>query len=266
MDDDAPVSAGEQFVKLVEIMHRLRSECPWDRQQTHKTLRPYLLEETHEVLAALDDDRHDLLREELGDLLLQVVFHAELAAEAGTFTITEVVEGICGKLTRRHPHVFGDAGPATVEDVLRRWEGIKASVEAKGSCLEGVPAALPALSKAVRVLSKVQQVGIPLWAADEALQVVEEALAVLSPGRGDGPDDEKASAVGALLLGVALLARSGGIDAEDALRKAISEVEREFRREERAVLCQGRTLADLSAHEREEIGARLRRTCRGCDR
>ncbi len=257
------MSAGEHFEKLVEIMHRLRLECPWDRQQTHKTLRPYLLEEAHEVLAALDDDRHDLLRDELGDLLLQVVFHAEVAAEAGRFTIVEVIEGICRKLERRHPHVFGDAGPATVDDVLRRWEGIKASVEAKESCLDGVPAALPALLKAARMLSKMRQAGIAPWAPDEALPAAEEALAALSPGREDRPDEEKARAAGVLLLAATVLSGSSGVDAEDALRTVLGEVEREFRREERAVLRRGRTLADLSGGEREEMGARLRRVGRG---
>lgn len=182
------MSAAEEFTRLVDVMRRLRKGCPWDRSQTHGTLRPYLLEEAYEVLHALDEERYDELCEELGDLLLQVVFHAELAEEAGRFDIEDVLRAINEKLVRRHPHVFGDKEAHTPADVLRRWESIKRNEEQRPSSLHGIPAELPALVKAVRTLSKVRQTGVdPFGRRDVAADARRWLERLTAAGRATPP-------------------------------------------------------------------------------
>ncbi|MDZ7346395.1 MAG: MazG family protein, partial [candidate division KSB1 bacterium] len=144
------MSVGKEFEKLVEIMAKLRSDegCPWDREQSHKSLRRHLLEETYEVLEAIDNENPEQLKTELGDLLLQVVFHAQLAADAGDFSIEQVVESINDKLIRRHPHVFGEAVIRTAQEQVVAWEKSKLKREGKKSVIDGVPTHLPALLRA----------------------------------------------------------------------------------------------------------------------
>ncbi|MDZ7373487.1 MAG: nucleoside triphosphate pyrophosphohydrolase, partial [candidate division KSB1 bacterium] len=159
---------GKQFERLVEIMATLRGEkgCPWDKEQTHRSLRQYLLEEAYEVIEAIDEGRYDDLAEELGDLLLQAVFHAQIAAEEGRFTIADVLQGINDKLVRRHPHVFGDAVIETAREQTRHWEKVKRD-EGKQSAVEGVPRELSALLRAHRVQAKASTVGFDWKRADE---------------------------------------------------------------------------------------------------
>jgi len=194
---------GARLLDLVRVMDRLRQECPWDREQTHATLARYLLEETYETLEAIDSEDLDHLREELGDLLLQVYFHARVAAEAGErgFTIDDVAGGIVEKLVRRHPHVFArpvhdpDADPVTRDDVESSWETLKAREKGRASVLDGIPLALPALALADKVLGRAEKVG---------------AVA------GAGPDPW-----GDRLLALVVEARAAGVDPEQALRRAV---------------------------------------------
>ena len=152
----------KEFDKLVDIMAQLRKDCPWDRKQTHKSLRQYLIEETYEVVEALDNENLDNLKEELGDVLLQVLFHSEIAKENSSFELKDVIEHISEKLIRRHPHVFGDVEVNSTQEVLENWESIKIK-EGKKSALSGVPDVLPALLKAYRIQEKAARVGFD-WA------------------------------------------------------------------------------------------------------
>jgi XTP/dITP diphosphohydrolase len=215
-DGDRPV--GVALLELVTVMDRLRRECPWDAKQTHESLAPYLLEETYEALEALE--RHDLtaLREELGDVLLQVFFHARVAAERsdGTgWTIDDVADGIAAKLVRRHPHVFGDVSVSGADEVKRNWDEIKrAEREARdgaaASALDGVPMGQPALSLAAQLLRRAQSAGAPADLAD--LPVSGQPGQPAEPGA--------VSAIGAELFAVAARARASGLDPELELRHA----------------------------------------------
>jgi XTP/dITP diphosphohydrolase len=188
---------GSRLLDLVAVMDRLRTECPWDRKQTHRSLAPYLLEETYETLEAVESGDLQHLREELGDLLLQVFFHARVAAEAGPsgFTVDDVATGIVDKLVHRHPHVFADVEVADADEVDRNWEDLKAAEKGRASVLDGVPLALPALALADKVLGRAARVGV-------------------APGPVDG-------SLGERLLALVVTARAGGEDAEQALRDAV---------------------------------------------
>jgi XTP/dITP diphosphohydrolase len=206
-DSSAPARPGHRFVDLVEVMDTLRSPdgCPWDGQQTHESLVKYLLEEAYEAAEAIEDGDEQALREELGDVLLQVVFHARIAAERPDgWTIDDVVAGIVDKLVRRHPHVFGSAVAATAGDVEANWERLKAAEKGRTSALDGVPLAQPALALASALLGRTAKAGlnVPVNAAVEEPPAVDE------------------DSVGQLLLAVVALARAAGVDPEAALRSA----------------------------------------------
>jgi len=207
-------------------MARLRSHegCPWDREQDHRSLRPCLLEEAYEVLEAIDREDPEALRQELGDLLLQVVFHAQLAAETGQFDIDDVVKGLRDKLVARHPHVFGESSAETPEQVLHQWDDLKRRErgEEEGSTrpVTDVPKALPALSRAQVVQRRAARAGLAPSAA-QAAGAVREALEELAR---EDIDAQQAQAVcGAMLLAAVDLARIAGIDAEQALRERVDQ-------------------------------------------
>lgn len=201
---------GAALLQLVHVMGRLRRECPWDREQTHESLAPYLLEETYEVLEALDSGDPDGLREELGDLLLQVYFHAQVASEGAgeAWTVDDVARGLIGKLVRRHPHVFADVAVRLAGDVEANWDRLKAAEKRRDSVLDGVPATLPALAYAEKVLIRLRRAGL-----------LGDDVAVPR-----GADAE--SRVGAELLAMVLAARTESVDAEGALRRTVRELAR----------------------------------------
>ena len=208
--------AGARLLELVAVMSRLRRECPWDAKQTHGTLAPHLLEESYEALEALESGDPDDLREELGDVLLQVMFHAEVASERtdGTgYTIDDVAEGIAAKLVRRHPHVFGDVTVSGADEVKQNWDAIKAAErEAKsgapGSVLDGVPFGQPALALAAQLQRRAERAGVPGELAD-------------LEGEGDPADTETSpSEIGAELFALVARARAAGLDPELELRAA----------------------------------------------
>ncbi len=253
------MSVGESFEELVRVMHTLRRECPWDRVQTYETLRTYLLEETYEVLHALDERDYQELREELGDLLLQIVFQAEIAREGGLFDVGDVVRLITEKLRRRHPHVFAEVSAETPDEVVRRWERIKTDVEQKPSVLDGVPRELPGLLKATRILEKLRQTGIDVLPPGGALELAREYIG----GAGAGDGTENAAAM--LCLAAAALARDRDVNPEDALRRALGRLRSAFREEEQALRQEGRRLQDLSPQERVRLAERLRTAVRKGD-
>jgi XTP/dITP diphosphohydrolase len=229
---DGPDAARDAVADLVEVMDRLRSPggCPWDAEQTHASLLPYAIEEVFEVVEAVETGDRLALREELGDLLLQVVFHARVAQEHATdsFGLDEVAAGIAAKLRHRHPHVFGDAEVADAEDVHRRWELIKKAEKARESALDGVPPGMPALARAEKVIGRARRAGLPV--AETVADIVADA------GRGPGgspadsapevsPTASVEARLRAELLTLALRAQEAGIDAEAVLRGAVRELE-----------------------------------------
>jgi tetrapyrrole methylase family protein/MazG family protein len=245
-------AAGTRFVSLLELMARLRGEggCPWDREQTRTSLRPYLIEEAHEVVQAIDEGSRDHLVEELGDLLFQVVFHSQLGAEAGEFTMEDILDRVCDKMTRRHPHVFGDRPLADSREALAQWERIKQEeTGATRSALDGVPRSLPALLRAQRLQSKAARVGFD-WTrwrdawnkVGEEMREAEEALSTEDEGR-------VADELGDLLFSIVNVARLRGMDAEDCLRLASEKFTRRFEKMEAQMKAGGGTVTDASAED-----------------
>jgi MazG family protein len=211
---------GERLLDLVRVMAGLRGPggCPWDREQDHRSLARHLLEEAHEVLDAIDDGKPERLREELGDLLLQVVFHAQMAADEGAFDIDDVAEGIVAKLVRRHPHVFGDTEVDSAAEVLVNWERIKAEEKGEHGLEEDIPATLPALARAAKVQRRAAGRGFEWRRTEDALDAVREELGELERASDPRGVEEE---VGDLLFAVAALARKLGVDPESALRRTV---------------------------------------------
>jgi tetrapyrrole methylase family protein/MazG family protein len=249
------------FAELVEIMARLRGEdgCPWDREQTPESIKPYLIEETYEVLEAIGEQDPAKLKEELGDLMLQVVFHAQMAEEAGAFTISDVLAGINDKLTRRHPHVFGDGTAETAQEVLFNWEQIKQSERrtAKGeaSLLEGVPRELPALLRAHRLQEKASRVGFDWREIQGVFHKVEEELAELRAAMEGQAGDRVEAEFGDLLFALVNLSRFLAVNPEEALRKTIARFIARFRYIEEELARCGRSLREATLEEMDALWA-----------
>lgn len=271
---------GRRFEKLVEVQARLRAPggCPWDREQTHDSLRPYLLEEAYEVLDALDSGDDRRLVSELGDLMLQVVFHAQLASEQGRFDVGDVADAIREKLIRRHPHVFGHARARNSAEVLKRWEELKAEERrAEGrpehrSLLEGVPKNLPALSEAFQLTRRASNVGFDWKRLEGVLEKLEEEAKELRRAARMGRNGRRRPAravnrrtrarieeeAGDLLFVAANIARFLGLDPEIALKKANRKFQDRFRSMERQAEKRGVRLAELSPEELERLWNRAK--------
>jgi MazG family protein len=247
------VTVGEAFEELVRIMHRLRRPggCPWDGEQTHASIKPYTIEEAYEVVEAIDAGDDDELRAELGDLLLQIVFHAEMASERGAFAITDVIAAISEKMVRRHPHVFGDLTVSGAEEVLRNWSRIKAGERRESddrSALAGVPRAMPALLRAQRLGEKAGHAGFDWQGPDGVIDKLREAVAV---GAGDRAAAE--AELGDLLYAATSLARHLKVNAEDALKGAADRFTARFRHMEGALADAQREMGSASAEELEAL-------------
>ena len=257
----------QRFQKLTDLMAALRAPngCPWDRKQTHESLKAYLLEETYEVLETIDHQDRRKLAEELGDVLLQVLFHSQIAAEAGTFTIDDVLDLLADKLVRRHPHVFPngsqDPVPANAEQVLAKWEDIKrAERRAEGrpeSVLDGVPQTLPGLLRAYQIQARASRVGFD-WSHDragfdEVLAKIEEEIrefrTALRQPSGDGKQQEVEAEFGDVLFSLVNLARFVKVNPEDALRQAVNRFIVRFQYIERQAAAKGCAVGDLSFEE-----------------
>lgn len=251
-----PMSTRHSFDDLVEIMARLRRSCPWDREQTHRSLTPNLIEEAYEVVEAIEIENEVDLCEELGDLFLQIVFHAQLATERGKFSIADVIDGLSNKMVRRHPHVFGDTQVHDVAEVWQNWDALK-SLEAAGqrreSKLDGIPKALGALQRAQKMQVKAARVGFDWPTIDGVLAKLAEELAEFEQARRHGEIAEIIDELGDVLFSLVNVARTLAIDAEGALRAANEKFYRRFTHMERSAVRTGRTLSDLSIDEMEDL-------------
>lgn len=276
---------GSAFTRLCDVIARLRSPdgCPWDRQQTLASIKPYTLEETYELLEAIDSDDNAAIQEELGDVLLQVVLDAQIAADEGRFDVIAVIEQITQKMVERHPHVFGDASAATVDDVRTHWEHAKQREKRRDSILDGIPVELPALAKAARITKKAAGVGYDfpdrLMLFDKLREELDELHAELSPGAelprvaatveapvvADEPitDPERLSRIegelGDVLFVLANIARRWGVNPEEALRRSNRKFSARFRAIERAVAAAGKSLQESTLVEMEAHYQRAKR-------
>jgi MazG family protein len=254
----------QEFDRLVEIMAVLRSPqgCPWDREQTIDSLKPFVLEETYEVLEAIDRHDHAALCEELGDFLFEAVFLAQLEAEAGHFTIADSVKSIADKLVRRHPHVFareeGQTPVDTPDKVVTRWEEIKAQergAEKKKTLLSGIPSTLPALLRAHEIGIRAKSVGFDWQKVSDVVEKIQEEVDELREvvaNDGSMPDRERAEEeMGDLLFTIAHLSRQLGIEPETALRKANDKFTRRFESMETAAAASGRKMSEMSPDDLE---------------
>ncbi|MBK8172658.1 MAG: nucleoside triphosphate pyrophosphohydrolase [Sandaracinaceae bacterium] len=252
---------GQSLTKLVEIMQRLLGPggCPWDQEQSLETLRPFVIEEAHEVVDAIDRGSPEHLREELGDLLLQIVFQAELARSKGWFGPDDVVDAICEKLIRRHPHVFGDEKVSGTEEVLQNWELLKAKEKAGRGALEGVPAALPGLLRAVRVGEKASRFGYD-WKDTEGVRAkVSEELAELDLALASGDMNAAEQELGDVLFALASLARKTHLDPEAALRGTLARFSERFSSAEKRAADRGTTLDKMNDESRDELWEEVKR-------
>ncbi len=256
-----PGSTHHTWDDLIEIMARLRRSCPWDREQTHASLVRYLIEETYEVVDAIEQNDDDELCEELGDLLFQVVFHAQLGTERGKFSIADVVDALSDKMIRRHPHVFGDAVVANVDAVWANWEQIKSQEstgQSRSSKLDGIPVHLGALQRGQKMQEKAARVGFDWKDARDITDKLSEELAELAEARqaaGDArPEDPHVrEELGDVLFTVVNLARRLNIDAEGAMRDANAKFDRRFRYMEAFAVAHGRPLTEMSLDELEDL-------------
>jgi MazG family protein len=238
--------------KLVKIMDELREKCPWDKKQTIHTLRQQTIEETYELADAITDKDWAGIKEELGDLLLHIVFYSKLGLEENRFTLQEVIDGVCEKLVKRHPHIYGNAIAENEEDVKRNWEQIKLA-EGKKSILSGVPKSLPAMVKAMRIQEKAKQVGFE-WANKEDVwkKVEEEKLELLEAVQSENGDHIEEEA-GDLFFSVINYVRFLKVDAENALELTNKKFIRRFTQMEEIVQAKGMNLGDMKLEEMDSL-------------
>lgn len=259
MTHDTPT----RFTELAAIMKRLRGPggCPWDAEQTHESLTRYLLEETYEVIEAIDTQSPEHLKEELGDLLLQPVFHAAIAEESGTFTIEDVIGTLCDKLIRRHPHVFGDLQIADSAAQVENWEQIKKAEKTgeRPSALSGVPPQLPALLKAQKITEKAARVGFDWEHVDQVMAKVMEELHEFEEAMCGGDNDRMEAELGDLLFAIVNLGRFLSINPEEALRKTVNRFQNRFRHVEQSLHAQGRQMSSTPLEEMDLLWEEAKR-------
>ena len=245
----------KNITRLLQIMARLRSPtgCPWDREQTHRTIRHNLIEETYEALDALDSGNMPEFCDELGDLLLQVVFHSQIASEAGQFDFDTVAKTIAEKLLRRHPHVFGKAKADTSREVLRQWEDIKKTEKKSASIYAEVPRSLPALLKADKIQRKASRVGFDWKHAKDVVAKVEEELREMKAALASGNRRHFEEELGDLLFATVNLARFEKLDPEDLLNRTTHKFVKRFQQVERAVHKEGKRLEDCTLAELDAL-------------
>ncbi len=259
-------TAGEKFQQLVGIMARLRAPggCPWDREQTFDSIKPFTLEETYEVLDAIDRRNWKDLAEELGDLLLQAVFYAQMASEQDLFRIEDALDAINQKLTRRHPHVFGDETAQSADDVKKIWGEAKAAEKrgqgkAEEGLLHSVPRALPALVEAQQIASRAAHVGFDWENPEQVIEKLHEELAELDEARRSAAQDELEDEMGDLLFVLVNLARFVKVDPEQALRKTNAKFRKRFGFIERTLAERGKKLEDSNIQEMEALWQEAKR-------
>ena len=260
-------SAGAEFQKLVDIMARLRAPdgCPWDREQTLASLRGFVLEETYEVLDAIDRADHDDLRGEIGDLLFEGVFLAQIEGDEGRFTVADSLHHVCEKLVRRHPHVFGTTeGVDTAGKVVEQWEQIKAREQAdagvRRALLGGVPRSMPSLLRAHEIGTRVAAVGFDWARTADVLDKIEEEVAELREASAHEGSARVEEEMGDLLFSLANLARKLGVEPESALRKANDKFTARFAALEAAFEAEGRSVHEATLADMETVWQRIKET------
>lgn len=254
---------GDAFLRLVKIMDELREQCPWDRKQTIQSLRQMTIEETYELADAITEEDWKGIKEELGDMMLHIVFYAKIGSEKKQFELHEVINGICEKLIARHPHIYGDVKVNDAEDVKRNWEKLKLK-EGKKSVISGVPQSLPATVKAMRLQEKAKQVGFEwdnkeqVWEkVEEEMNELKEAIRTLESGDGDKSRDKLQAEVegefGDLVFSLINYARFLHVDAENALEKTNKKFIHRFTQMEQKALQSGKNLNDMTLQEMDAI-------------
>ncbi len=241
------------FSDLVEIMTILRKECPWDRKQTHESIKDLMVEEIYEAIEAIDNHDPDELRKELGDLLLHVIFHTEIARESGHFEIGDVIYGIQEKLIRRHPHVFADTQASDSETVVRNWEDLKMKEVERSSVLQGVPDTLPALIKAQRMQEKAGAVGFDWKTWQQAWPKLLEEIEEFRQAAGSADPEARADEFGDLLFSMVNVGRLAGLNVEDCLRLTNRKFKGRFQYIEKVLKQQGRKPEEASIEEMDQI-------------
>jgi tetrapyrrole methylase family protein/MazG family protein len=242
--------------ELIKIMAALRGEkgCPWDKEQTRESLKPFIVEEAYEVLEAIDEKNPEAIKEELGDLLFQIVFQSRIAEEKGEFGISDVIASIAEKMTRRHPHVFGGAECRTSDEVIVNWEEHKKKEgKQRASILEGVPKQLPALLRAHRLQARASRAGFDWERAEDVLAKLDEEVSEFKEAVWMKKKDEIGDELGDILFVIVNISRFIGVNPEDALRKTISKFISRFRYIEMTAADLGKKLSDMSLAEMDAL-------------
>lgn len=254
-------NAEAAFSRLVNIMNDLREKCPWDRKQTIQSLRQMTIEETYELADAITENDWGGVREELGDLLLHIVFYAKIGAEQNQFTLTEMIDGICDKLVYRHPHIYGDVKVQDAEEVKRNWEQLKLR-EGKGktSVLSGVPVSLPATVKAQRLQEKARQVGFEWDNKEQVWEKVEEEMNELREAVQSGSAERTEEEFGDLIFSLINYARFLQVDAENALERTNKKFIHRFTSMEKIAREQGKQLNEMTLAEMDAIWNQIKKT------
>ncbi|MEC5146275.1 nucleoside triphosphate pyrophosphohydrolase [Chitinophaga sp. 180180018-2] len=247
------------FDRLLQIMDDLREKCPWDRKQTIQTLRQLTIEETYELADAITDEDWKSIKEELGDILLHMVFYAKIASEQQQFDINDVINGVCDKLIHRHPHIYGDVKAETEEQVKQNWEKLKLK-EGKKSVMGGVPLSLPALVKAMRLQEKAKQAGFEWDTTSQVWDKVKEEVHELETAVNSGNKDDMEDEFGDVMFSLVNYSRFLDIDAENALERTNKKFQRRFQAMEVLALEKGRTLNDMTLTEMDTLWNQVKTT------
>lgn len=248
----------EAFSKLIEVMNELREKCPWDKKQTIQSLRPMTIEETYELAEAIEQNDWVNLKEELGDLLLHIVFYSRIASEKNLFTINDVIETLITKLIKRHPHIYGDTKVNDENDVKKNWEKIKIA-EGKTSILSGIPASMPAMNKALRIQEKAKQVGFEWNKPEDVFEKIKEELAEFENARITEIHEDVEEEFGDILFSLLNYARFLHIDAETALEKTNRKFISRFKKMEAAAEKEGRSLPEMTLQEMDKIWNKIKK-------
>jgi XTP/dITP diphosphohydrolase len=260
MTDYAHIQPSDSFDDLIRLMHILRNECPWDKKQTHESLKDLMVEEVYEAIDAIDRRDFDELRKELGDMLLHVVFHAEMAGETKNFTIHDVILTLQTKLINRHPHIFGDTKVDGVDQVLKNWEAIKMTEGGRKSVLEGVPGNLPGLIRAQRMQEKAAGVGFDWKEWTSAFEKLEEELKEFREAGLSGNKADMSDEFGDVMFSVVNVGRLMGLDAEDSLRLTNTKFQRRFEYIEAKLAELGKTPAQSDLVEMDRLWDEAKRS------
>ncbi|MDQ2753238.1 MAG: nucleoside triphosphate pyrophosphohydrolase [Bacteroidota bacterium] len=249
--------AAHQFQRLIAIMDELREKCPWDKKQTIQTLRTQTIEETYELADAILNNNWDNLKEELGDVLLHIVFYSKIAAEKKEFTLQEVIQTICDKLIKRHPHIYGNVTVNNEEDVKKNWEQLKLK-EGKTSVLSGVPASLPAVVKAQRIQDKAKAVGFEWNDKREVYKKVEEELGELAEAIENNDAANIEEEFGDVMFSLINYARFINVDAEAAIEKTNQKFMYRFREMEKRAKANGKNLSEMTLAEMDDLWNKIK--------